>query len=208
MTDKRHQKWWDEDKVKELYTLWQAGLNDAEIAEKLGASPAAVTHARHKNGMINNTPPPLTDAEKKTICELGPTHTCDEIAAIIGRSRSTVDHYARDNGIMVKMQVRSQPKAKRKPKDKSAYCKGLIREYTYDTDVLIMQYLSEGYSLARIASILHRSYKDLQAYVASNKDKLMVAHRRMMKYGGVYAARLQRMSRNDTNIEYLKEMLS
>jgi hypothetical protein len=65
------------------------------------------------------------------------------------------------------------------------------RGFTPTTDMLVMQYLSEGYSWAQIAMMLHRDLDLLKRYYTQHKGRLLRAHEIMMSYDGIYAYKMQ-----------------
>ncbi len=188
MKRKKNKKWWDADKVSLLRKLWKEGKNDTEIGAIFGVSAGSVHGARERNGLTRTAPIPLSDEEKQAIRTLAPTHTQAEIAEILHRSRPAVREYINKNHIAVKR--RSGVVAADEQIDENGEgCEGLFREYTYNTDVLIMQFLTEGYAVNYIANMLGRNIESLQDYIKHNKSRLMRAHQNMMNYNGVYAHR-------------------
>lgn len=183
---------WTNSTVERLKQLCDAGMSDSEIADALGTSEKSVYSQRWRMGLKGNKlkTKAWDAAETERLIKLAQDHTCAEIAKILGRPYTSVLGKAKLLGIKIKAQCHYADSAN--DSEHTNIGVGPYREYTRTTDMLIMQYLSEEYSLAHIAAILHRDYKDLQRYFSENQDKLQKAHAKMMRYGGVYAVRLQR----------------
>jgi hypothetical protein len=69
---------------------------------------------------------------------------------------------------------------------------GPYRDFSRTTDMLIVQFLSEGYSLTQVAMELARDYKTLKQYCDKHANRLKAAHDMMMNHDGIYSRRIQR----------------
>jgi hypothetical protein len=77
--------------------LWSQGLNDVQIAERLGVTPEAVGHRRRKVGLPRN---PCKKETKEKLKELHSRGLTDvQIAREMGLRAGTVGTYRRDLGL-------------------------------------------------------------------------------------------------------------
>ncbi len=122
-----------------------------------------------------------TDAQieklKKLWCE---GKTDKEIAQVLGLTRLQVQNKRKSLHLIG---------GTRKVKPKNDIGDGPYREFTRITDMLIVEYLADGYSLVHMAYELHRDLKMLKQYIGNNHDRLIAAANFMQNhYEGLFAA--------------------
>jgi transposase len=186
-----------DEQTERFKQLYNEGKNDTEIAFEMDVSLNSVRVKRKElgwqpNGTRYKTPRKrFTQDEINRMIELAKTHTVAEIATLIGASKFGVRDLLYRNGVM--------PVSKRTYERDTDWwnesCGGFDRDpcrgFTPTTDMLVMQYLSEGYSWTQIAKMLHRDLDLMKRYYTQHKDRLLRAHEAMMRYDGIYAYKMQ-----------------
>jgi hypothetical protein len=121
-----------------------------------------------------------TDEQIEQLKELWEQGKSDEeIAEIMHMSRQQVNNKRRHLGWQIH---------KESTKPKNDIGNGPMREFSRTTDMLLVQFLADGYSLLHIAYELHRDLKTLKQYIADNHDRLIAAADFMLyHYDGLFA---------------------
>lgn len=179
-------KIWTEDKIEQVRQWVNEGLTSKEIAAKLGTTVPAVDKVRRRNKIYSPNPHIVWDMNKlEQLYKLWSAGYSDtKISKIMGIDKVKIYRARLSYGFNIEKKPKKQ-KPEPEPKPVTNDC----REYTYNTDVLIMQFLTEGYAVNYIANMLGRNIESLQDYIKHNKSRLMRAHQNMMNYNGVYAHR-------------------
>jgi DNA-binding CsgD family transcriptional regulator len=168
---------WTPELDKRLEELFNQGLSDTEISKVLNAAVYAVKTERSRLGLKKHKGMDRAKI-KSTLALAQEEKTPQEIAQELQISTSYVYIILRtwelQNGELVK---------------KAEACNPVSitdREFTPITDMLIMQFLAEGYSTTQIAYYLRRSKKAVDAYIKTHTKELKRAHNKMMREQGVY----------------------
>lgn len=180
-----------DEQTERFKQLYREGKNDTEIAFEMDVSLNSVRVKRKELGWQPNGAnhgKRFTQDEINKMIELAKTHTVSEIASIIGASKFGVRDLLYRKGVM--------PVSKRTYERDGDWwnesCGGFDRDpcrgFTPTTDMLIVQYLADGYGLVHIAYELHRDLKTLKQYIADNHDRLIAAADFMLyHYDGLFA---------------------
>jgi hypothetical protein len=135
-----------DEQIERFKELYNEGKNDTEIALVLGVTARDVRAKRQEYGWPQIGNKRFIQDEINRIIELAKTHTAAEIAILIGASKQGVRKVLGRNGLL---------DGESEDEFKCDSC----RDFTPTTDMLIVQFLSEGYSLTQVAMELARDYK-------------------------------------------------
>ncbi len=171
---------WTREMDKKLEDLFNQGLSDAEISKALNVAEYAVKAERsrlnlkrHRGVNIDKIKSALILAEEKE-----PPEIAQELHISTSYVYMILRLWELQDGKPVK---KTEPHIPVVTAD---------RDFTPTTDMLIVQFLSEGYSTKQIAYYLHRSKKSVDDYIETHTKELKRAHNIMWQEQGVYYRKL------------------
>lgn len=197
-------KFWTEEKLHQLKQMYKEGKTDFDIAKSLGVSANSVAYQRRINGWVkyNFHPNHWTEEEIDRLKKFPQSYSYAEIGRIMKRSPNSV----RDKAHQLNLNFSGNNYVRDTlGKEYREMGDGPIRGYTTGSNLLIVQYLSEGFPLSFIAQETKRDYNDLKQHCIQNFQDLLKAHIIMIKQDGIYAYRIRKMEKSGT--EWLRKIV-